>query len=639
MSSFERVPSGFPGFDRIVDNIRMGDNVVWQTDGAGDYCYFARAFAERSLLDGRRLTYVRFAGHEAILSPRPGLLIRTFDPDEGFENFTVKVHELISERGTDAFYIFDSLSNLQTAWASDLMMGNFFKVTCPYLFELNTVAFFGILRKRHSFEAVARVRDTTQLLLDVFRSHGDIYIQPLKVWNRYGSNMFTPHRLVDGGETARPLTDAVEAGRFYAMLNSGTMTGVDGSIDHFDRTFIIAGRELESGGEGSGTRQRLAGLLLGRDQRILELSGREFTTRDFLEIKARMIGSGPIGGKAAGLLLARKILENRLPDQRERMEPHDSFYVGADVFYAFLVHNGAWKLRLKQRSHEGFFTAAEELKRKIQEGSFPESLREQFRRMIDYFAQNPIIVRSSSLLEDGFGNAFAGKYESIFCVNGGSPELRLEALERAMKRVYASAMDISALTYRRRRGLDEHDEQMALLIQRVSGSRYERYFLPSAAGVGYSCNSYVWHNDIDPEAGMLRMVSGLGTRAVDRTDSDYPRLAALNVPRLTPLATEDDRARYSQRKADVLDLERNELLAVGLDELAPHLPEHLRDLICEHDEAAESYLSERGEYRPVYYCDCGMILECEQFVDDMRRMLSVLQQAYDYPVDIEFTVN
>ena len=146
MSSFERVPSGFPGFDRIVDNIRMGDNVVWQTDGAGDYCYFARAFAERSLLDGRRLTYVRFAGHEAILSPRPGLLIRTFDPDEGFENFTVKVHELISERGTDAFYIFDSLSNLQTAWASDLMMGNFFKVTCPYLFELNTVAFFGILR-------------------------------------------------------------------------------------------------------------------------------------------------------------------------------------------------------------------------------------------------------------------------------------------------------------------------------------------------------------------------------------------------------------------------------------------------------------------------------------------------------------
>ena len=103
MASFKKVLSGLPGFDPIIDYIRMGDNVVWQIDRTADYCYFARAFAEQSLRDGRNLTYIRFSGHEEILSPRPGLRIETFDPEEGFENFTVKVHELITDHSNDAY--------------------------------------------------------------------------------------------------------------------------------------------------------------------------------------------------------------------------------------------------------------------------------------------------------------------------------------------------------------------------------------------------------------------------------------------------------------------------------------------------------------------------------------------------------
>jgi len=82
--------------------------------------------------------------------------------------------------------------------------------------------------------------------------------------------------------------------------------------------------------------------------------------------------------------------------------------------------------------------------------------------MLNYFGQIPIIVRSSSFLEDGFGNAFAGKYESIFCVNACDPEERLLQFEDAVRRVYASTMDRSALEYRRQRGLDKMDEQMAI---------------------------------------------------------------------------------------------------------------------------------------------------------------------------------
>ena len=144
---------------------------------------------------------------------------------------------------------------------------------------------------------------------------------------------------------------------------------------------------------------------------------------------------------------------------------------------------------------------------------FPRSIRDRFINIVEYFGQSPFIVRSSSFLEDGFGNAFAGKYESVFCVTQGSLEERLEQFEHAVRKVYASTMDYSALEYRLMRHLEKRDEQMAVLVQRVSGSYYGRYFMPGAAGVGYSHSTYKWYADMDPDAGMLRIVMGLGTKA------------------------------------------------------------------------------------------------------------------------------
>lgn len=636
MSSFERVFSGCEGFDRIVDCIRMGDNVVWQTDTILSYSKFVIPFAEKSIRDKRNLIYVRFAGHSPLLEPRDGLKIVELDPETGFENFTVKVHELITKEGRDAFYIFDSLSELQSAWASDLMMGNFFHVTCPYLFELNTVAFFAIIRNRHSFDAVARIRETTQLLLDVY-SEGDLlYVHPLKVWNRYGTTMFMPHLLFDGGQSEKPLTDSMAAGKFYEMMNQRGFSDVNCALDHFDRFFIAAKDELERSGENRKTRERLCSMLLGRDQKIQSLSVAELTTTDLLRVKSRLIGSGQIGGKAAGLLLSRKVVENHVPNLR--LEPHDSFYVGTDVFYSYMVNNGWWKLRLKQRTATGFFSAGKELCDKLATGEFPVGIREAFRRMLSYFGQSSIIVRSSSMLEDSFSNAFAGKYESVFCVNRGNPEDNLIAFENAVRHVYASSMNESALAYRKQRKLDELDEQMAILVQRVSGSVYSDIFMPSAAGVGYSHNAYVWNADIDPSAGMLRLVGGLGTRAVDRTATDYPRIVPLNSPLLTPLASNSDRAQYSQKNFDVLDLTENRIRTIPITELTPKLPTFLHDLLYEHDLDAESFFRERGDYKNVYFCNCQKVIENPSFISDMNLMLKTLEKVYEYPVDIEFTV-
>ena len=160
--------------------------------------------------------------------------------------------------------------------------------------------------------------------------------------------------------------------------------------------------------------------------------------------------------------------------------------------------------------------------------------------MLDYFGQSPIIVRSSSLLEDNYGNAFAGKYESVFCANQGPHAKRLQDFLSAVKTVYASTMSEKALRYRAQRGLLDRDEQMSLLVQRVSGGCYGSLFFPQIAGVGLSRNPYVWSECIDPAAGVVRLVFGLGTRAVDRSDDDYTRIVALNAPERRPESDFDE---------------------------------------------------------------------------------------------------
>ena len=192
MAAFDKINCGFPGLDRALDHIRLGDNVVWQVSCVEEFTRFARPFVRQAVADGRKVLYIRFAQHPPLLDDLTGVELCEYDPDQGFETFTVAIHDKITEAGRDAFYVFDCLSELQSVWYTDLMMGNFFRVTCPYLFELDTVAYFPLLRGRHSFDAVARIRDTTQLLLDVYAEGENLFLHPLKVWNRYSDRMFLP---------------------------------------------------------------------------------------------------------------------------------------------------------------------------------------------------------------------------------------------------------------------------------------------------------------------------------------------------------------------------------------------------------------------------------------------------------------
>jgi hypothetical protein len=634
------ISTGIKGLDEIVQNLRLGDNVVWQVDDIRDYRHFVDPYVKKSLADKRNLIYIRFARHEPLIRDNEDVKVYELDPGSGFETFTKEVHSIIGREGLEAFYVFDCLSDLLTDWATDLMIGNFFMVTCPYLFKLETIAYFAIYRANHSFKTVARIRETTQLLLDVYDFEDDFYVQPLKVWNRYSPTMFLPHIEEKGGY--EPITSSTDATKLFSYISQKGAESAERNLDYWDRLFIDA-EEMAKSGDIKGKQkmlERLAVIMLGREPRMLSLIRRHLSLEDFLAIKARMIGTGFIGGKALGMLLARKILSrDRAFDWEKTIEPHDSFYVGSDVFYSYIVENGWWDLWLDQKTETGYFPKAEELRKKLLTGKFPHEIREQFHQIIDYFGQSPIIVRSSSLLEDAFGNAFAGKYESIFDVNQGSPDERYQRFEDIIRQVFASTMNDDALNYRLQRGLSQQDEQMALLVQRVSGTHREKRFFPFIAGVGFSYNTFVWHKDMDPKAGMLRLVFGLGTRAVSRVEGDYPRLVALDQPQLRPYRDMEKAKKFSQHDVDLLNIEANELQTMPVNQLLETEPEVELGLIGQRDAEAESKMKELGLPGQSWVLTFDKLLAETNFSQTMQKMLKTLEHAYQYPVDVEFTVN
>jgi hypothetical protein len=174
----------------------------------------------------------------------------------------------------------------------------------------------------------------------------------------------------------------------------------------------------------------------------------------------------------------------------------------------------------------------------------------------------------------------------------------------------------------------------------VSGSYKKSYFFPDLAGVGVSYNTFVWKSELDPKAGMLRLVFGLGTRAVDRVEDDYPQTIALDQPLLRPYADIEGQSRFSQHNADLLDTSQNCLRTVSVTDLLNDELNIKLDLIAEPDLHTERKIKEMGMKAQRYWLlTFKKLLSNTNFTDIMQKMLKTLENYYQYPVDIEFTVN
>ncbi len=377
--------------------------------------------------------------------------------------------------------------------------------------------------------------------------------------------------------------------------------------------------------------------------RYINIAKEWFTLSDLAEIRRRKIGAGRIGGKAAGMLLAARVLKQVASEALQAcLHTPESFFIGSDEIYTYMSINNLvhWNDQ-KYKTEEQMRAEYPEILADFLAGEFPPDILEQLASVLDHVHHNPVIVRSSSLLEDNFGTSFAGKYDSIFVPCQGTPAQNLHDLSHAIAAVFVSTMNPAALLYRRSKGLLDYDERMAILIQEVQGERLGKYYLPHGAGVAFSRNLYRWAPQIRREDGFVRLVWGMGTRAVDRVGNDYPRLVALSHPMLRP--SNDARAirRYSQQYVDLIDLEENQFKTLPVSEvIASHYPP-LRYLV---------QIDEDGYFVPLrtsllqakpsqVVLNFDELLRRTPFAERMREMLQVLEKNYKSPVDIEFTLH
>ncbi|MDQ7825622.1 MAG: PEP/pyruvate-binding domain-containing protein [Candidatus Eremiobacteraeota bacterium] len=377
----------------------------------------------------------------------------------------------------------------------------------------------------------------------------------------------------------------------------------------------------------------------------VRIAERFFTMEHLREIHRRMIGTGKVGGKSTGMLMAYYIV--RMAEEEdpynfsEFIKIPDSYYLGDEVCINYLDFNGLLDFRnQKFKPNEVMEREYEEIEKKILGGRFPESIWIRFRTLMEKMGKKPMIVRSSSLLEDNIGVSFAGKYDSYFLPNQGTPKENLKSFAMAIKKIYGGVFSPDAIIYRKRSKMQYEYESMAILIQEVVGRPRGRYFFPDVAGVIFSENPYLWSRRIRKEDGMMRIVHGLGTRAVDRVGEDYPRMVSLSVPELRPEA-QADIFKYSQKFIDLIDLEKNEFIS-----------EPLEKVIGENPLAASSYVySVKTEdmirpvmtvldfenHRPVITFD--RLLSSSRFPHTVAQAVDKIKRFYGLELDIEFAGN
>ncbi|MDR1287445.1 MAG: PEP/pyruvate-binding domain-containing protein [Treponema sp.] len=650
--------TGLAGLDSVFNGLLPGDNLVFEVGDIEDYRRFVLSFAAGAARRGKEIVYFRFAGHEALLEAGgfsgghtglSGVRVVPLDPRRGFEYFVADLVEVVQDKADSAWFVFDCLSGLVQDWYSDRMMANFFLIICPFVLKLKSLAYFSLYKQYHSAHALDSIYHTAQIISEVWNHRGTCYLQPQKVDGRHSATMYMLHR--KDGERFIPVTNSAQIAGVAASAKGPLLSltirrsGLWGA-SYQEGADLLAAQERGEfrKDEKEALFERLLRMAITRQGSFLPLARRYFDLPFLLDVMKRFIGSGLIGGKARGILLARRILAEKNPEWEGALETHDSFFIGSDVFYTYVIQNGCWWLRQwpgrKTGSIEEILEKAAAARERILQGEFLGYIVIEFQEMLEYFGQSPIIVRSSSIQEDSYGNAFSGKYESVFCANQGSPEERLAAFLDAVRTVYASSMSEDALLYRLHHGLLFEDEQMALLVQRVSGDLWGDWFFPSAGGVGFSYNPFAWDPSIDPRAGVLRMVLGLGTRAVDRIDDDYTRIVALNQPLKSPEKNTEDAGKYIQRKADLIDLGANCFTTLSAKQVLGKIPPEIQDLFSVEDPAAAARARELGlDPAAAKHPDFTGLFERTDFCARMRDMLETLEAAYEYPVDVEFTVN
>ena len=355
------------------------------------------------------------------------------------------------------------------------------------------------------------------------------------------------------------------------------------------------------------------------------------------EFAPMIFGKGTIGGKGRSLLFALRKLRDSGDPQLCNSKVPESIYFGIDIFHLFLESVPALDILISQDDPE-------RLEEVFLKTPLPLIVTDAVRNFLSEM-HDPVVIRSSSRLEDSAKHSFAGKYLTTFMSNDlPSLEERVSVVEREIRKIYARIYFPEAASYRKKHGLGNDD--MGIIVIRMSGRWHGRYYYPTIAGVGYSQNFRRWNKRVRQKDGVLRIVFGLGTMSTKR---GYARTISLTNAYLRPDGQSPEKiAIHSQERFHVIDRERpDELTTLDIKKEWRQLIEHHPDF----DAYAQIYC-----YDPDGGCLSSLMKSTQRidvgskvcltfdnfpkkypnFFERMKKTLPLLESSMGLPADIEF---
>ncbi|MGE4268039.1 MAG: PEP/pyruvate-binding domain-containing protein [Deferribacterales bacterium] len=620
------------GIVTLAGGLRQGDGVVFQMENPQSYMQIAETLVSDMSGFGGKFHFISFCRDFDPDIFSENLTVFRVDPSAGFEHFVEDCSRYVMRVDDGDIIIMDCLTGLMAYWGSDWLIGYAYQLIMDFAKMRRLTTFTAVQRKCHRQFTSRKITDVATVSVRVMRDNlGRYCLVPRKAKDRHSAAMYKPY-IMEPKKGVRPVQDTLEA---LKMQNPPDRRSDMQYFTCLDDLFL---------GDGDSEEQeavnRLCRVLLGMDERILELAANNFTLEEMKIIRKRTIGSGFIGGKAAGMLIARKIIRKKLPHLLKYFaESDDSFFLGADAFYTFLIYNSLWDDYISF-SHDPDGNKSRRLHRLVMNGRMPPEILERLEDLVDYYGHFPIIVRSSSLQEDSFRSSYAGRYESRFCILSGDDAQMLSQLADVVKSVFASTFAREAQSYKKAARLHDRADVMSVVIQRVSGVYQGNFFFPHIAGVGHSYNSFVWDKKIDPESGLLRMVAGLGTRAVSRCGTDYARMIAVNRPNDNPMPGAENKRVYSQRLMDVVDTVANRIREIKPSDLDQTSFRPSLNLIASRDiETEKTIYRATGSNITSWMVDLDHVINKTSVIKTLAEVLKTLETEYNSPVEIEFTIS
>jgi len=473
--------------------------------------------------------------------------------------------------------------------------------------------------------AKMKFREITDEVFRIAADHlsEDEILTRLEKWIQEDKSSYLLRKLEDQGSSLNDISDAL---RRY--------------ISHFpDYTELAI--ELDKSLRVSLTRRFLSDNLS-----FIGIAKKYISIQDFNEIFQTIIyttnSHGKLGGKSSGLFLASNVLKVEVPEIYAKIKLPKTWFIASDGLMDFIHYNNLEEVF--EQKYKDLDIIRQEYPYIVQlfkNSSFSPDMLKNLSMMLENFSDLPLVVRSSTLLEDGIGAAFSGKYKSLFIANQGSKQKRLEELTSAIAEVYASVFNTDPIEYRAERGLLDYNEQMGIIVQEVVGKKVGKYYMPAFAGVAFSSNEFRWSPRIKKEDGLLRLVPGLGTRAVDRIGDDYPILVAPGIPGLRVNITTEEVIKYSPKKVDVINLESGSFQTIDIQELLKEYgneypySDKVFSVYKEGDVANSFLIDYQDEYNNAVVTFDNLIKNTT-FVKDIHTILNTLKNSLGYPVDIEF---